>query len=477
MAGKRRSKTAKTPKRRSGKNPGSKGGGGQTIAVFAFVMAVIAFAIWHNHRPEQASLSVSAPIPVVKPAVPVRPAVAPKPATAVKSAERAVEKTVAKPAEAAKPPKQAEKPGEKVAAKPAEAAKTVKPKKEQQPGGIFAFFFRPVDLDARTAPVFRQFGLTKESLVRRLSIEKQSGDTRYYRTYAEYEVRDPLKWRDFVPALERVLKGTPFRINSVGRRSRGAFDVYTLSINRDDLNVMRLEIRSKKTVAPAPAGPARRGPKVAIVIDDFGYSMNNIGTFLDIGKPLTIAVLPHQQYSARVAALARSRGFEVILHLPLEAQRSDATEEADTIRSSMSDAEIETTLAREFTDVPGAIGANNHQGSKGTEDPRIMTVILRYLKARNLFFLDSLTSSKSVGRDVAAHVGIRYARRTQFLDNNSDPAAIEAELRQLKTVAASTGKAIAICHDRKNTAAVLARMMPELAAEGIEFVYLSEMER
>jgi len=37
------------------------------------------------------------------------------------------------------------------------------------------------------------------------------------------------------------------------------------------------------------------------------------------------------------------------------------------------------------------------------------------------------------------------------------------------------GRAIAICHDRKNTAAVLARIMPQMEREGIEFVKMSDL--
>ena len=247
-------------------------------------------------------------------------------------------------------------------------------------------------------------------------------------------------------------------------------------------------IAKKKAVAPVPAAApaavaarpvvkAHKKARVAIVIDDFGYNMNNVETLFSIKEPFTLSILPNQRYTREVADLARSRGYETILHLPLEAQRKDVKEESDTIRSGMTESEVITKLKRDIAGVPGIDGVSNHQGSKATEDRALMAEILQYLKQNKLYFFDSLTSQNSVCREVASEVDIRYARRDIFLDNSSDIGEIEKQMAELRRMALARGKAIAVCHDRKNTAIVLARMMPEMAAEGIEFVYLSEMEK
>jgi len=234
-------------------------------------------------------------------------------------------------------------------------------------------------------------------------------------------------------------------------------------------------IEKKRVVPIPPVMTVRKRPKVAIVIDDFGYNMNNVEAFFDIGMPITMAVLPQQRYSHRIAERARSRGYEVILHLPLESWRPEAKEETDTIRSGMSESEIIAMLKKEIADVPGLSGVNNHQGSKATEDKQVMTDVMEYLKKKGLYFCDSFTTAKSVCPEVASEVGIKFARRNKFIDNDNNAAAIERQLAELKTMAFARGKAIAIGHDRKTTVAVLAKVMPEMAKEGIEFVYLSEM--
>ena len=70
---------------------------------------------------------------------------------------------------------------------------------------------------------------------------------------------------------------------------------------------------------------------------------------------------------------------------------------------------------------------------------------------------------------------MRFAKRDVFLDNSNDPEAIAVCLYDLRRLAQKRGWAIGICHYRKNTIKVLAKVMPEFAADGIDFVYLSDL--
>ncbi len=235
--------------------------------------------------------------------------------------------------------------------------------------------------------------------------------------------------------------------------------------------------RKKEGLPPIPSSMPKKftNPKIAIVIDDFGYNKNNLETLFDIHQPVTLSILPDLRYSTEIAILARAHGDEVILHLPLEPQNKDVKEEYDTIKSGMKEGEITARLRKEVTSVPGLQGVSNHMGSKSTEDRALMTIIFKYLKSQGLYFSDSLTSQKSVCRDVAREVGIPYGRRDIFLDNSEDPRDIEKQVSMLRRMAFRKGKVIAVCHDKKNTMTVLARMMPEMAQEGVKFVYLSEL--
>ena len=218
-------------------------------------------------------------------------------------------------------------------------------------------------------------------------------------------------------------------------------------------------------------------PRVVIVMDDFGYNINTLDQIFNIKKAVTFSILPNLPYSKRVAQLASSKGYEVILHLPLESKDKAAPTEAGTIKTDMTESEILSLLEKDIASVPGLRGVSNHQGSKATEDKRSMSIILSDLKKKKLYFFDSLVTDKSVCREVAAAQGVPCAKRDIFLDDENSPEYIEKQVLSLRKTAFKSGTAIAVCHDRKNTIAVLNKMIPELASEGIDFVYLSEMVR
>lgn len=228
-------------------------------------------------------------------------------------------------------------------------------------------------------------------------------------------------------------------------------------------------------VPPVVSLPSNRTAKVAIVIDDFGYSKNNLDAFFNIKEPLTFSILPNLKYSRDIAKSAKAHGCEAILHLPMASHRKDVVEETDTLKPGDSQKEVIARLSKDIDSIPGLDGVSNHMGSLATEDKTLMTIVLSYLKKRNLYFFDSLTSDKSVCREVADATGIRFAKRDMFLDNSNDVDRIAGELADLTKLALKRGRAIAICHDRKNTVIALAKVMPQMAQEGIEFVLLSDM--
>lgn len=229
-------------------------------------------------------------------------------------------------------------------------------------------------------------------------------------------------------------------------------------------------------VVPAKKTEPVKKAKVAIVMDDFGYNTTYLNDVYDIGLPITISILPNLPYSDLVAESADEHGYEAILHMPMESDVEGAPEESDTVRASMSEQEIGRLVADQLATVPGVRGVSNHMGSLSTENRAFMSIIMKELKKRNLYFLDSLTAKSSVCKEVAAERGVKYARRDfSFIDNSSLEASIEKELTKMKESALKKGSVIALCHYRKNTIKVLKRMMPEMSGAGIDFVYASEL--
>jgi len=215
--------------------------------------------------------------------------------------------------------------------------------------------------------------------------------------------------------------------------------------------------------------------RIAIVIDDWGYSLNNLAIIKEIKVPLTCAILPNLKNSKAVARQLNKLGFEIILHLPME-PKEKINLEKNTITSGMNEEQIRNILNADLNAVIFAKGINNHMGSKATADKRLMTLCMDKLKDKGLYFIDSVTTPKTVAYRLAKEQTISAARRDVFLDNINDVKHVRQQMNILIATAKKNGTAIGIGHATKySTIAVLDEMMPLLKAQGIEVVPASEL--
>ncbi|MDQ7857978.1 MAG: divergent polysaccharide deacetylase family protein [Armatimonadota bacterium] len=227
----------------------------------------------------------------------------------------------------------------------------------------------------------------------------------------------------------------------------------------------------------APAAPAAGAARAAIIFDDAGGSLADVEGIIAIGRPVTMAVLPGLAFSSEVARRARAAGLEVLLHLPIEAIADNEKLGPGAVRVAMSDDEIREVVQSGLASVPGAIGVNNHMGSRGTADARVMRAVLEVVRERGLIFVDSRTTKDTVAEALAAAMGVRTARRHVFLDNDPDEAAIRSEVRRLIAVARERGEAVAIGHVQRRTPRIIAGMLEEFDRQGVQLVPLSALAR
>ncbi len=227
---------------------------------------------------------------------------------------------------------------------------------------------------------------------------------------------------------------------------------------------------------PYQARPGEIKGKIAIVIDDWGYSKINLPLLQEIDSPLTLAILPFKDYSKKISEFGYKNDFEVIIHMPMEPKDKDkAALEPQTLMTYMGKATINSILNNAFSNVKYAKGINNHMGSLATQNKKFLSTVFKELKKRNIYFLDSYVIADSVARDVSKEIGIKFAKRSVFLDNESDPRKIRDQLYLLAKEAEKNGKAIGIGHDRKNTLLILKQEIPILTRQGFKFVYVSEL--
>ena len=235
-------------------------------------------------------------------------------------------------------------------------------------------------------------------------------------------------------------------------------------------------VKAAPAYAPRPNTPSAVKGKLAVVIDDAGRDLASQHVYESLGIPLTLAVMPNQVHTRDAALSWHAHGLPVILHQPMESV-SGIGMESKVILTSMSDEEIRGLLKSSLSQVPEAVGINNHQGSKATTDRHTMDVVMNELHHRHLFFFDSRTNSTTAADGAAASYGVPYVRNDLFVDNEADVAAISAMIREAAKRAQKYGTYVIIGHCRPKTAEAFRQMVPQLEKEGIQFVYVSSLAK
>ena len=215
--------------------------------------------------------------------------------------------------------------------------------------------------------------------------------------------------------------------------------------------------------------------KIAIVIDDVGMNLTQSRAAINLNPNVTLAFLPYAETVKSLAEQGKAKGHEIIIHVPMEAMNSDVNLGALALKADMSPLDFTAEFQKIAQSFDGYVGVNNHMGSRLTQDKQAMSQLMRLLKSKGLYFLDSKTIATSIAADVAAFYGVPFAVRDVFLDHEDTPAFVAKALRSTERIARDHGSAIAIGHPKKNTMVALAKWIPTLKARGFDLVPLSEL--
>lgn len=215
---------------------------------------------------------------------------------------------------------------------------------------------------------------------------------------------------------------------------------------------------------------------VAIVIDDMGLDRPRSMRAVELPGPLTLSYLPYGRDLPSQTALARFRGHELMVHLPMEPSGA-ADPGPNALTTALDAAEIRRRIAVNLDSLDSYVGVNNHMGSRFTAWRPGMEIVIAEMKKRGLMFLDSRTSAQSVGAEVATQAGVPHAVRHVFLDDVMAADNVRHQLDETERIARKQGFAIAIGHPHDNTLEALAAWLPTLREKGLVLVPLSAIVR
>lgn len=256
-----------------------------------------------------------------------------------------------------------------------------------------------------------------------------------------------------------------------------AFTVVVLALMLHLYTRIAGDVPSAGEMAPDDM-PAR----LAIVIDDFGRQRKGVKEMLELDCKLTAAIIPFLEYSADDAQYAVEHGKEVILHLPMQATNHDKPDHLGNryITLSQQPEAIKSLLSDAKAELPQAKGANIHMGTMSSASRKVMEPVMEFMKENNMFFLDSMTSSKSVCKEVAAEKGIAFWENDNFLEHEAkNTAYVKKQLQKGMDIAKKNGKAVVIGHVGYEggtvTVNAIRDMLPEFAEQRVDLVWLSEI--
>jgi len=337
--------------------------------------------------------------------------------------------------------------------------------KTTQPGKTTDFITR---IDGAISQTFLDIGIPKKSIYRK---QKDAIEQ-----LPESKITDiTIKINKRFPA---ALVNHAFQqavIDSGGRiidayEKKSATEIY-LHLGYGEILTHRLRI---KRISGAPVDSAY----VALVIDDFGdYTVPIAKKFFELNISFSASILPNGKYTSDVLnELDKHNRIERLVHIPMEPKAYPRIDPgADAILVSLDDRDILKLVEKMLADIPGAVGANNHMGSKATENSRVMFQVLRVLRDAGFFWVDSRTTPYSVAEDIAKEKGVPATH----IDHIIDPPGItedeiEKRLFDYCFKARRMPAMIINCHCSDTTAKILKRDIPPLIQYGIKFITVSQ---
>jgi len=259
--------------------------------------------------------------------------------------------------------------------------------------------------------------------------------------------------------------------------------IYNISFTYTEPVVTKQPIE-EKPIKQTPVKPAFRA-KLAVVIDDCGYSMGLARDLAAVDYPVTFAIIPYTPYGKETAKLAKRAGKTVFLHFPMQPKSYPSFDPGKgALLLNMPETIIAAITKANFEYFPLKLdGTNNHTGSAYTENAEKMRQALTYIKKYTNAFMDSYTSGQSVAYDVCQESGMKCAVNNVFLDNeepglvtvNDKINHVHDQLIIAANKALSKGSAIAIGHLKKGTVAALGSSFAQIEKMGVQIVPVTSL--
>jgi polysaccharide deacetylase 2 family uncharacterized protein YibQ len=222
--------------------------------------------------------------------------------------------------------------------------------------------------------------------------------------------------------------------------------------------------------------------RLLLVVDAFGGAESDtLGPgFLDLGIPLTGAVLPQLPGTKKWANRLFEERHDVLAQIPMEPQGYPKRDPGPgAVLVDMPSGRIQRLVKKHLSDIPHAVGATSWQGTMALSDIAVMAAVMAELERADAFWLDARVVPTSVAADRAAQAGVIHFRIDAILEapgrRDARVKAIGRMLDDAVDLARRRGYAIVLAHPDRATLDVLRREVPKLRRSGVRFERVSAL--
>ncbi len=212
-----------------------------------------------------------------------------------------------------------------------------------------------------------------------------------------------------------------------------------------------------------------RKPRVAIIINNLGLSATYTEQILKLmPKNITLSFSHISPKLKKWVREARQKGFEVLMDLPMEPDgfpRNDPGR--STLLTSLSEVENLNRLEYVMVQSGGYVGLLSTHGSKFTLNSELLLPILKAIKDRGLLYVDSRTTSQSLGPELSSDIQLPRAFNDVFIDKIPSQEHITTKLRELERIVMDKKFAVAIARPLPISMEILSEWASSLKKKGI----------
>ena len=214
---------------------------------------------------------------------------------------------------------------------------------------------------------------------------------------------------------------------------------------------------------------ADRKPRIALIISNLGLSDTYTKATLELlPEDITLSfshVAPRLKSWVREA---RQKGHEILLDIPMEPIGFPKNDPGRaTLLTSSNEVENLNRLEHIMKQAGGYVGLLGTLGTKFMLHSETFLPVLRSIKQRGLIYVDSRSTSRSLGPELASSIQLPKAFNNVFVDKEPSQEKIKNKLDELERIALKRRFAVGIAQPLPITIEILSQWTKELKTKQI----------